>query len=503
MHHCLSILELIESICDYLQGVYGGLGTLAALARTCRTFHDPALDYVWADQRDGLVNLMHCMPQDLFEFNGGVPRLLRPILVSDWERPRFYTHRIRCISTSTRQPMSEALTALCASFPWRRYFLVSQVDVFKMAGGMGSGRFSLATSAAFPQTHVPLDLCALDKHPSPFSQCSKDMSHVEKTFFPTAAEVRSGLSSCLRNLHALESVHVEIPDMVTLEHLSQLDTLTSLTALLPEEPFLPGASLPFIALKRLDIMYDVEPVTDFFERCSGTPLKDVSIKLITCPTRAAIDRLHAALRDGCSHSSLLSLVIDISENYPLEPGSDAMTIRSLRPLFCFANLTSVSITSLGFDMDDQGMDELACSWPQLRILRLGFAGMNDPTELDPRFSLRSLSTLAKHCREFTALDFALNATVLPEPDPDVVPQLVLWDFDVGRSPITSPSLPVAQFIAALFPNVTEIKTWCTDFIDDDDSPLELQAEDIAHHHLWTEVAAQIPISAATREAEVL
>ncbi|KAF7358888.1 Carboxylic ester hydrolase [Mycena sanguinolenta] len=288
--------------------------------------------------------------------------------------------------------------------------------------------------------------------------------------------------------------------MATLEHLSQLDTLTSLTALLPEEPLLPGASLPFIALKRLDIMYDVEPVTDFFERCSGTPLKDVSIKLITCPTRAAIDRLHAALRDGCSHSSLLSLVIDINENYPPEPATDLMTIHSLRPLFCFANLTCVCITSLGFDMDDQGMDELACAWPQLRILKLRFARMNYPTELGPRFSLRSLSTLAKHCRKLTELFFALNATFVPEPDPDVVPQLVLRDFYVGRSPITAPSLPVAQFISAIFPNMVEIQT-CS--FNNDDFQLQLPPEIIARHRLWTEVAAQIPILTATREAEPL
>ncbi|KAF7358892.1 Carboxylic ester hydrolase [Mycena sanguinolenta] len=205
-------------------------------------------------------------------------------------------------------------------------------------------------------------------------------------------------------------------------------------------------------------MYGVGPVTDFFKRCSGTPLKDIIISIMTCPPRAVIDKLHAALRDGCSHSSLLSLVVEIDENYPLEPESDPMTIHSLRLLFCFANLTSVFITSLGFDMDDQGMDELACAWPQLRVLRLRFAGMNDPTELEPRFSLRSLSTLAKHCRGLTELEFTLNATVVPEPDLDVVPQLVLRDFNVGRSPIASPSLSITQFIATIFPNVVEIKT---------------------------------------------
>ncbi|KAJ6491989.1 hypothetical protein C8R45DRAFT_867505 [Mycena sanguinolenta] len=504
MHYCLSILELVENICGYLQGVKQGRRTLAALARTCSSFHDPALNYLWADQYNVLVNLMRCMPPDLFEFNDGVPRLLRPILASDWERPLVYTRRIRSISDFSRDPhIIVLLGGLLASLPgdvaslfpkltsleWREPW--GAEDSFWARPLLSPRLTSLSISAQSMKTLLPSIEIA--------TTCPM-LKKLQLSSYPVDAEIRSAFSKCLRNLYTLESLHVEMPDMATLEHLSQLDSLTTLTTVL-RDFVLPGASLPFIALERLNITYNVKPITDFFERCSGTPLKDIVIRINTCPSTAVIARLHSALRDGCSHSSLSSLIIEIDENYPLEPESDAMTVHSLRPLFCFANLTSVCIISLGFDMDDQGMDELACAWPQLKDLELGFAGMNHDTELRPRFSLRSLSTLAQHCRELTKLQFALNATVAAEPDPSVVPQLALCELDVGRSPIASPSLPVAQFFSTIFPNVGEIKTWCTDFIGEEEPGIQLQAQDIAHHHIWVEVSAQIPVIAATREAE--
>ncbi|KAJ6491978.1 hypothetical protein C8R45DRAFT_900967 [Mycena sanguinolenta] len=514
MHHCLSILELVDNICEHLQGVDDGLGTLAALARTCRSFHDPALNYLWADQHNGLVNLIRCMPPDLLKNEGLSPRLLRPILVSDWERPRIYMRRIRSISAlAWDKPESDFFGALLASLPgdvaslfpklmsllWGEVWWSSGPDVSFWARSLLSPRLaSLSISTLSKETllsfiNIPTT-CPTLKNLKLSCQ-----SH------PFDADIRSAFSSCLRNLYSLESVDAEIPDMVTLEHLSRLDTLTSLTAGLSDDLLFTGTSLPFIVLKRLNIKYDVERVTDFVQRCSGTPLKDIVIRLNTCPSTARMARLHSALRDGCSHSSLSSLTIEIDEDYALEPESDAMTIHSLRLLFCFTNVTSVSITSLGFDMDDRGMKELARAWPQLTELRLKFAGPDGDTELHPRFSLHSLRILAQHCRALTELKFTLDATAIPESDPDVIPQLALRGFDVGRSPITSPitstPLHVAQFISALFPNLARITTICTD--GNYGLQFELQDEDFAHHRLWMEVSAQIPVLVATGEAERL
>jgi hypothetical protein len=72
MHHCLSILEILDLICDNLDGSMSVPGpsprlrTLANLARTCTLFSEPALDALWRTQTS-LNPLFGVMAADLFE----------------------------------------------------------------------------------------------------------------------------------------------------------------------------------------------------------------------------------------------------------------------------------------------------------------------------------------------------------------------------------------------------------------------------------------------------
>ena len=57
MHHALEIEEILFNIF----GHYDHPGDLAALAGTCRSFKDPALDVLWEDL-DDLYPLARCLP---------------------------------------------------------------------------------------------------------------------------------------------------------------------------------------------------------------------------------------------------------------------------------------------------------------------------------------------------------------------------------------------------------------------------------------------------------
>ncbi|KAJ6492000.1 hypothetical protein C8R45DRAFT_990151 [Mycena sanguinolenta] len=460
-----------------------------------------------------MVNLMRCMPPDLFEFgDNGEIRLLRSILAADWEIPLVHMRRIRQLHCPV--PMPEAVFAMCGSLPgdtatlfpkltslhwttnsWgREDFPSSSMEIM-----LSSRLTSLSLSAVLSNTLISLiprtcpTLKKLDVYSSEFADDGG----------------RPALSSCIRDLHSLECVKIMDPDMASLEHLGQLPGLTSLTLGLPDGPPLRlVAPLRFIALKSLVLRYDIEPMTDFFQRCSGVPLKDISVDLDPCPTAATIDRLHTALRGGCSHTSLLFLAIDIAEDDPPETG-DAYTInvQSFRILFCFVNLTSVSIAScVGFDIDDQGMKELVLAWPQLEVLRLQSPWYTD-LQLHPKLSLHCLGILSEHSRALTDVEITLDATIIPKPDPNVrtrpVSQSALRNLEVGKSPIISPAVHVARFISAIFPNVSNLTTYRN--YCDNDSPEELEnhAEAIAHHRLWMEVAEQLPILTAIRNEERL
>jgi hypothetical protein len=76
MHRGLGILEIVEIICAQL-GLESSesLSTdassaLSALARTSQFFHNPALNVLWRHQ-DTLVNLIRCMPEDLWDITQG------------------------------------------------------------------------------------------------------------------------------------------------------------------------------------------------------------------------------------------------------------------------------------------------------------------------------------------------------------------------------------------------------------------------------------------------
>lgn len=80
MHHCLEIPEVVHLVFSKLTPIGAGAKDLAALARTCTTFHDIALDALWWYQYS-IVNLIRCMPADLWDtvFLNGTDTLVRDL----------------------------------------------------------------------------------------------------------------------------------------------------------------------------------------------------------------------------------------------------------------------------------------------------------------------------------------------------------------------------------------------------------------------------------------
>jgi hypothetical protein len=81
MHRALNILEVVDVIISYLSWRFAKeeRAALAALATTCRMFHDPALDALWRTQTT-LKRLLSCMPVDLFNISPMLARAKRPLV---------------------------------------------------------------------------------------------------------------------------------------------------------------------------------------------------------------------------------------------------------------------------------------------------------------------------------------------------------------------------------------------------------------------------------------
>jgi hypothetical protein len=70
MHHAHVCLLPAEILCDIFTTIREDdskpscRATVAALARTCRTFQEPALDVLWRDIK-GFKPLLSCLPEDV------------------------------------------------------------------------------------------------------------------------------------------------------------------------------------------------------------------------------------------------------------------------------------------------------------------------------------------------------------------------------------------------------------------------------------------------------
>ncbi|KAK7036162.1 hypothetical protein R3P38DRAFT_2698351 [Favolaschia claudopus] len=510
MHPCLSIPEILQHIfqdVDTDNGFRRDLPSLAALARTCRDFNDPALDLLWRTQY-GLENVLRCMPPDLLQLTiRDEVRILRPLKRSDRERPLIYMCRIKNLIINGGPNATKIFPLLLTSSETLFPRLITLH--WNYAQDLLNIRFLLSPRL----TELYLFLSSTHANLSFLPSIPKLCPSLEKVTvdigirLPGAGhDLVSSTSEFVRQLWSIKHIDIEIGDLPSLEHLSRLPELISLDVRsLPDILKSPAACfpLPFHTLEKLALRdCEIEATIYFLSHCSLPTICRLDIPLDSSTTVADITRLHTALARSCSHDALTELDIDYSESNPPEQDEEAYMIPlcSLEPLFCFAKLTSVSITShLGFALDDDSMKSVALAWPHLVFLEFEcgqYAEYNIPG-----LTLRSLSILAKHCAFLKTLQLTLDATSIPDLDSDAIPQLALRYLQVGKSFISAPTIYVAQYISSIFPKLSRIETYRTDMENDDPDELEENGEAIGYHNLWMEVGIQLPVLRTVRAQE--
>lgn len=311
------------------------------------------------------------------------------------------------------------------------------------------------------------------------------------------------ISDFLRALKSAQKISIPSLNQAALEHISHLTTLKSLTLqTLPSTLTLsPVRETPtFPVLRRLLLIRpDLRPTTQFLGWCRGVPLHTLHI---SCEVGTAdeMQGLLTAVSAGCLHPSLADLTIDsqFDESDVADPNFDLIPIHSLRRLFCFANFTTLSISSVvGFDLDNDAVSELARAWPQIVSLRLKVVF---PIHT-PRTTLACLHSFAQHCPRLKRLTIALDATSIPNPEADPRTRFVQYALEtlgVEHSPMLRP-LSVARFLSGVFPKLAEVDTHREHDDNDDEEELRDHGAAIRLHNRWKEVRDMLPELSAIRE----
>ncbi|KAJ7099878.1 hypothetical protein C8R43DRAFT_1048440 [Mycena crocata] len=497
MHRALQIPELVESICADVS-----LGRLALyfLAQV-HIFSEPALDRLW-NQQSTLVNILLCMPQDLWEINGSrhgkFVRARRAIEPRDWERFYLYARRVKSfwwadlhynvVDEDTWSPVLEMLAVglpmgplfpnlqtlhwSVNQRPWFSYvhlFLAPRIEIITLG--------ILDTPAHFSVLPTLPAQCPLLTSVTLFATPDVNVPHPE-------------CSVMIRSLTGLKELDVGSMDRSAFKYLERLPTLEKL-ALQRALEFLPtplvNAPQTFPRLRNLGVRaIPHHTLAGLLATNSAWSLTHFLAQLTTSSEAADIAQIYSLLATRSNPAALTDLTIkDVSRRFvpPNFVGEGGIIIDHLSSLFAFRNLRIVRLTFMvGFDLDDTAVESLARAWPRLWELQLG---SNVFRSVPPRVTMRSLRALARHCRDLTALTLAFDASVVPEDSgPPAAEQGCLRLLDAGDGVLVDPA-PVAAYLIAVFPQLREITS--TRIQDDEDVDDEEWERGTTLHELWAEV----------------
>ncbi|KDQ62099.1 hypothetical protein JAAARDRAFT_189472 [Jaapia argillacea MUCL 33604] len=472
MHHCLEISEILTKIFEKVD-----LSELPAIAVTCRSFHDPALDILWAVVT-GLDDMITLMPADAWSEEvlldgSSIVSFVRPLRPPDWTRFLSYASRVRHLILSgspslrnrARRETYQSLSLhrpIIALFPhlreltWKssedeiifvELFLCPSLVKAKV-GAHGRIADDLVNHALHMIVHLAPHLTSLD------------IAELQ-TSSPTSLTI-SALSRSL----TLRNLRLWLPSPLDFANISSLTCLEDLdvTIFIPKDDrrdqwtITRNADLDtaFPALRRLAMtIADLAVASEVTLAMQPHRLESIRTRLSNAPSAAILARFIEVLSTCCSPAFLRSVIIFTYTNAgprTAEEMANGFIVPPsvFVPLLSFSRMVQMEVrTPLSFALENSALQAIAVAWPALKRLHLGTSG--SPTI--SKVTLEGIVPFAVHCPNLSYLGIVLGHAGHAESS-EVVSGRKLDVMDFGRSPISdAPS--VAAFLSSLFDDITE------------------------------------------------
>ncbi|KAJ7803572.1 hypothetical protein B0H14DRAFT_2887402 [Mycena olivaceomarginata] len=527
MHRSLRIPEIVSLICDktlngaehYFRSLNSDTSqTLAALARTCKAFQDPALDVLWRYQST-VMHVLDCMPGDIWELDDPESeevRLKRPVLPSDWERPLAYSRRVK----SFKYDAAHSYPDSAAFYEMLRMCLLPE----PLFPNIESIEWDTSDAALFPHfclflgprlTSLTLGLCQSTPHLSLLPTLAMQCPLLEEVSIACSKGLVGrceSVSFFVKELTHLKNLEVPCLDAAALEHIARLPNFDPLylSDQTPVGPFLtPSPSeVPSSALEELSMtLTDVSAATEVLAQFRHCLLRRVAVTVPRNTPANAIAKCYTAVELNCHRKSLSSLSIEPEESAQDTADQAQIALYAIRgahllPLFMFRKLESVTIAGpVGLDLDDVAAADMARAWPRIMRLQLCASSFK---HISPRMTLRALLAFAQFCPRLWMLELSLDATAVAEweagnPEEERRQQRHLTSLHVVDSPIGLP-LIVAAFLSSVFPKLECITTERV-FRPIGRPPPPETPETVALHGKWKAVEAALPVLRTVRAEE--
>ncbi|KAJ7209205.1 hypothetical protein GGX14DRAFT_566392 [Mycena pura] len=470
MDKTLHILEIQNTIFSHLDpGDFIGpaaltLKSLAALARTCKSFQRPALEALWRLQTD-LVPAVQLFPDDVWDVGSYVGKksflkFRRPLVPTDWERPLVYWKLIkafRIFEFDEWMISPDVCETLRNSCPTPLLFPnVREVSWFESASLLPL--FSMLLSPRLKSVGLlPGGSSEFLSILSTLGEYS-DLTHVDLRgqWYGLPPDVLESISAFILKLRRLESLRLPEANGAIIMHLARLPYLKSLVvdAAVRFSPAIlrNSSDTRFPSLRTLNLWaVSLDHSVAIVEAVAEPALTSLNLVFNAgTPDAQAITRLYTAITSNRDHSALRYLRLEDGRTSIIgapSPDQCIVPTETLAILFAFTNLTTIILKPFhGLELDDETMLRIARTWRRVEELRL--AG-------PARVTLAGIHSLARHCPDLRVLETFLDASSVPVLD-EIHPQTRLTVLVPNDSPISSPAA-VATFLSSVFPGLQDIE----------------------------------------------
>ncbi|KIJ58173.1 hypothetical protein HYDPIDRAFT_34429 [Hydnomerulius pinastri MD-312] len=517
MHRCLSIDEILTTICQHAFNILKpepksrelrDRRTLARLARTSRYFLEPALNVLYYEIND-LLWLIKCMPDDLWVVNGKQLSFKRPMEQSDWDVFLRYTRRVRSLefdrhcTTTTHVNVYHSL----ATYPYPDV-MFPRLTHLRCGEWREDAVWFLRHLLQPTVNHIDIDNLlpnALTYRVLPLipKRCPRvrQLMAFRNLVFQQGDPVLDQFSNLLCQLNLLESVRcAELTDE-SLLHLARLPALKILRVDLRLNPLhnldssLRGRGFPVLR-EALVSSPTMSHCLQFLKYVKSTSLDTINLNVDDETPAASYKEIFTAWGLNPSYQNLST--IDISEMRVWRDYDEKhiIDITVLRPLFQLKGLTCLKLETLcTYDLDDAAIKEIATAWPLLETLDLSLRECG--WEIPSKVTLQGLIPLLRGCPNLALLGVVVDATRLPAASTRLpgagVRNTSLESLWLADSKITRPSL-VAAFLSAVAPNIEQIVTWNTPLLSGREGKDKYRKR-------WREVEGLVRMFSITRRQE--
>lgn len=455
MHRALAITELLSHI---LREVYNddegldlrrGIKDMARVSQVCKTFRDPALDFLWRNL-DSLLPLLQLLPLEIHEEHSDkLSKVLGDLESSERQRYISISSRVRTLSFSeSREPIPRNLINDIIEY---NLFLTPRVDVLRFRVSSEAGLRLLPALITPELTDIslsfdenlyifdrPLDLDDLIKSVyMTIFRCAPKLVHFSAVDVHEALPLLSFAKvpgqdhldmRCLQSLtHASFYITAaSLPQVLVLT--SQFHKLEDLTIQACEKPFeeIPRLSSyapeAFNSLKHVTLDGSPDIISRIlFAFPANRAIQSTILRMHGLCTNADIAVVLSGVVAAVSKESLQKIIItSVLSNNDLahwdgDSGIDTrqfiLDIHAIEPALQFQNLDIFSAClGLPLYLTDEDHLRIAQTWRSVQLLYLSSIIQRVVPTHKPPATIASLVHYARYCRRLKALGLCLDAS---------------------------------------------------------------------------------------------